>query len=46
MPIPWRIEQNGAHEWCVRRGASERHFAQTPEDAVRLMRALEAEDAS
>lgn len=41
--MTWHIEQNGPHEWCVRRG-DVRHFAQTPEDAVRLMRALMEEN--
>lgn len=36
----WKIEQAGAHEWRVYNG-NETHWASTPEDAVRLKRALE-----
>lgn len=36
----YRIEQSGEHEWVVHKG-DERHFARTPEDAVRLKVALE-----
>lgn len=36
----WKIEQQGDHEWAVRRNG-EVHFAQTAKDAVALMWALE-----
>lgn len=40
----WRIEQNGPHEWAIRNARGEVHFAQTPEEAVRLMVALKAQE--
>ena len=38
----WRIEQQGTHEWAVRRN-NEVHFAQTAKDAVELLHALRNE---
>ena len=39
--MSWKIEQMGPNEWSVRHG-NEVHYAQTAEDAVKLMMALEA----
>lgn len=42
--VRWKIEQHGEHEWAVRGPSNEVHFAQTPESAVALKRALEKEE--